>query len=270
MKEIKNKRVTVITPTFNASRMLEKTLESVLRQDYPNLEHVVADAGSSDDTIELLKNYKIKYEQAGKTLVWISEKDKGIYDGVNKASNKSTGDFLIHMEDVFAYDHALTEMVEQLESANADYIFGGLFYQQNGKIIRRWSGKAGNWKLGFTIATPTLLYTRAVWEKHGPYSGNYVSENGQDASDYDFQIKLMKDEELKFVSLPKPLVIYYAGGSSNNNFYYRWLSIKECQKVLRDNRVRHPLFTNICKTGTALFAYLMASRRTIKLEEWMK
>ena len=264
------KKISVITPTFNSSYMLEKTLESVLRQDYLNLEHIIADAGSSDNTVDLLQKYKIKYRQVGKNLIWISEKDNGIYDGVNKASEMSTGDFLLHMEDIFAYDHALTDMVEQLEKANADYVFGGLIYQLNGKIIRKWSGKPGNWELGFMMATPTLLYTRKVWEKHGPYSSDYVSENGQDASDYDFQIKLMKDKELKFISLPKPLVIYYAGGSSNNNFYYRWLCIKECQKVLRNNHARFPLFTNFCKTGIALFAYITAPRTIIELDEWMK
>lgn len=264
------KKVSIITPTYNSSCMLKKTLESVLKQDYVSVEHIVTDGGSKDGSVELLGEYEKKYARAGKSLIWISEKDNGIYDGVNKASQISTGDLLLHMEDVFAYDHALSEMVEQLEIADADYIFGGLLYQQNGRIIRRWSGKSGNWELGFMMATPTLLYTRIVWEKHGPYSGDYVSESGQDASDYDFQIKLMKDKDLKFISLPKPLVIYYAGGSSNNNFKYRWLCIKECQKVLKDNHARFPLFTNLCKTGTALLAYIFASHNKIDLEEWME
>lgn len=264
------KKVSIITPTLNDGKMLRKTLESVLRQNYPNIEHVVADGGSLDDSLEVLKEYEKKYTEAGKKLIWISEKDRGIFDGVNKAVALSSGDLIIHMENIFTNNDILSMMVNQLELTDSDYIFGGLIYHKNGLIIRRWSGKPGNWKFGFMMATPTLLYTRAVWERHGPYSGEYIASNGKDlAADYDFQIKLMSDLNLKFVAIQKPLVIYYAGGTTNANFKSRWLGIKECQKVLKNNHAPFPTLTNICKTGIALCAYIFALKKKVELEEWM-
>lgn len=263
------KKVSIITPTLNDGKMLRKTLESVLRQNYPNIEHVVADGGSLDDSLEVLKEYEKKYTEAGKKLIWISEKDRGIFDGVNKAVALSSGDLIIHMENIFTNNDILSMMVNQLELTDSDYIFGGLIYHKNGLIIRRWSGKPGNWKFGFMMATPTLLYTRSIWDKYGPYSGEYVSSGGQDASDYDFQIKLMKDKKLKFSSIAKPLVIYYAGGSSNNNIHSRWLGIKQNYKILCDNHAFFPAFTLLCRVLIALFAYIFALRQEIELEEWM-
>lgn len=264
------KKISIITPVFNAADMLKHTLESVLRQDYPMIEHVVADGGSTDGSVEILKEYEKKYEESGKKLLWVSEKDNGITDGLNKASKLSSGDLIIYMTDVFAYSHVITEIAEQFRDDDLDYTFGGLIYQRDGRIIRRWSGKPGNWRFGFMIATPTLCYTRSVWEKHGPYSDKYVSSYGQDVSDYDFQIKIMRDKTLKYLAIPKPLVVYYAGGSSNGSFRYRWYCIKECQKVLRDNRVLFPTFTNFCKTLIAMFAYIFASRKKVEFEDWMK
>ena len=259
------KKISIISPVFNPGKMLWRNLESVLRQDYLSVEHVVVDGGSTDGSVDVLKEYERRYEEAGKKLIWISAPDRGISDAVNKASAMSSGDLMIFFIDVFVDDHTISEIVEKFEKDNIDYTFGGLLYQENGRIIRRWSGKPGNWHFGFMLATPTLCYTRSVWEKHGPYSENYICAN-----DYDFQLKLLKDKSLRYQSIAKPLVIYYAGGISNNSFQARWKWIKESQRVLKDNQVPFATFTNCCKTGIALCAYIFASHKKIEMEEWMK
>lgn len=263
-------KISIVSPFYNDKVMLKRTLESVLRQDYANIEHVVADGGSTDGSVDLLKEYEAKYKSAGKELIWVSEKDNGIADGVNKATAMSSGNVIMFMVDVLASSHIITEIMEYFEKRGIDYLFGGLIYQRNGKIVRQWSGKPGNWRFGFMMATPTLCYRRAVWKKHGPYSEKYVSPTGQDVSDYDFQLKLMRDRSLNFQAIRKPLVIYYAGGSSNNNFRYRLACIAECQKALRANNISFPLFTNLCKTLIALFAYTFAPHKKIILESWME
>lgn len=259
------RKISIISTAYNVKNMLRRTLESVLRQDYSNIEHVVADAGSTDGTLEILSEYEKKFAEAGKVLIWRSEQDRGISDGINKATALSSGDFIIVLMDVLVNNHVITEIVELFKNGDIDYVFGGLIYQQDGKVVRQWSGKAGNWRLGFMAATPTLCYTREVWEKHGPYNEKYKV-----AGDYDFQVKIFKDKSLRFKAIPKPLVIYYAGGASNGSFRSRWFCIKECQRILRDNKVVFSMFTNICKTAIALFAYIFASRKTVDFEEWMK
>jgi len=256
--------ISIISPFLNSKDMLKRTLESVLRQDYPNIEHVIADGGSTDGSVEILKEYEKKYEEAGKKLVWISEKDRGTSEAINKAAGMSHGTLMISMQDVFTSDYIVSKIVKTFENNDVDYSFGGLLFHKEGRVIRRWSGKPGNWHLGFMMATPTLCYTREVWKKHGPYSEEYVSAN-----DYDFQIKLFKDKSLKFISIPEPLVIFYAGGMSNGDFSKKWFSFNEGYKVLRHNQVPFAAFTNLFKTAIAMCAYIFASHRQIELEDWM-
>lgn len=259
------KKVSFVTPVYNARDMLRRTLESVLRQDYPNIEHVVVDGGSSDGTIDLLKEYEKKYSLAEKELIWVSEKDNGIWDATNKATDMSSGELIMYAADVFANSQVVSEIVRAFEANDIDYLYGGMLYQRDGKIIRRWSGKHGNWRLGWMAASPTLCYTRETWEKHGPYIEDYKA-----SADYDFQIKLFKDKSLKYLTICAPLVIFYAGGISNGNIKLKWNAIKEGNKILHDNNVKFAVFTTLCKIMTALFAYGFASHERVELEDWMK
>lgn len=258
------KKISFVTPVYNAQDMLRRTLESVLRQDYPNIEHVVVDGGSSDGTVDVLKEYEKKYLAVGKKLIWISEKDNGIWDATNKATDMSSGELIMYATDVFCNLHIISEIVDAFEKNNIDYLHGGMLYQRDGKVIRRWRGKQGNWRLGWMMASPTLCYTRETWEKHGPYIEEYRA-----SADYDFQIKLFKDKSLKCKAICNPLVIFYAGGISNGSIKLKWNAIKEGNRILHDNNVSFPAFTTFCKIVIAIFAYGLASHESVELEEWM-
>lgn len=259
------KKVSIISPVFNAAGMLKRSLESVLRQDYQNIEHVVTDGSSKDGTVELLEEYEKKYAEAGKKLVWVSEEDHGMVDATNKASSIASGELLLFFSDVYANDHIISKIVAAFDEEEVDYVHGGLLYQQDGKIIRTWSGKHGNWRLGWMAAHPTLCFTRSVWEKHGPYVDKYL--NGWD---YDFEIKLFKDKSLKYKTFEEPLIIYYAGGTSNGGLKKKCKSIRDAYFVLRDNNVQFAFFVNFCKTIRGVCSYLLVNRREIELEDWMK
>lgn len=259
------KRVSIISPFYNDRTMLRRTLESVLRQDYLNIEHVVTDGGSKDGSVEILKEYEKKYAEVGKKLVWVSERDGGMIDATNKASRMATGELFLFFSDVYVNDHVISKIVEAFDEEEIDYVHGGLLYQRNGKIIRNWSGKHGNWHLGWMAAHPTLCFTRAVWEKHGPYVDRYL--NGWD---YDFEVKLFKDRALKYKTFEEPLIIYYAGGTSNGGLKGKYKSIKEAYFVLRDNKVKFAFFTNLCKTLRGICSYFFVTRKKVHLEEWMK
>lgn len=82
-------KISVITATFNSGKTLRDTIESVLRQSYTNIEHIIVDGGSKDDTIGIIKRYEPRYEGR---LKWISEPDRGIYDAMNKGIAMATGE----------------------------------------------------------------------------------------------------------------------------------------------------------------------------------
>lgn len=254
--------ITIASAFYNDKKMLALMLKSVLEQTYQNIEYVIADGGSTDGSLELLCEYEDRFRHVGKSLVWKSEKDNGLYAAFNKAASLATGDYLIFGSDPYVNASVFAELAQDLERTDADYVYGGMFFQKNGKIIRSWSGKPGNWKLGWMAATPTLCMKRAVWEKHGPLDENYKS-----ASDYKFQISIFRDSTLTSYPLNRILVMYYAGGTSNGGIKANLYSIWECQKILDESHIRFGWFTNICKTVIAFFAYAFAPHKQIAIEE---
>jgi len=259
------KKISIITPVFNAADMLKRSLESVLRQDYSMIEHVVADGGSNDATVDLLIAFEQKYAEVGKKLIWVSEKDNGMIDATNKASSIASGELLLFCSDVYVNKHVISKIVTAFDNDEIDYVHGGLIYQRDGKAIRNWSGKHGNWRLGWMAAHPTLCFTRSVWEKHGPYVDKYLN-----AWDYDFEIKLFKDKTLRYKTFEEPFVIYYAGGTSNGSMKGKCKSIRDAYYVLKENNVRFAFLTNFCKTLRGICSYLFVSRKKIYLENWMR
>lgn len=254
--------ISVASAFYNDEKMLALTLKSILEQTYQDIEYIVADGGSNDGTVALLKEYEDKFREVGKKLVWKSEKDNGLYEAFNKAASMATGDYLIFGTDPYINRNVFADLAQDLARTNADYVYGGMYFQKNGKIIRCWSGKPGNWRLGWMAATPTLCMKRAVWEKYGPMDEKYKS-----ASDYKFQLSLFRDKALRSYPLNRVLVMYYAGGTSNGGIKANVNSILECNEILRESHVRFGWFTNLCKTAIAFFAYTFASRKQVILEE---
>mgnify|MGYP002523940898 CR=1 FL=1 len=255
-------KISIASTFYNDKKMMKLVLDSVLSQDYSNIEHIVADGGSTDGSVELLQEYEKLYEQAGKTLIWKSERDKGMHDGITKALSKVTGDYLMVGTDPYYDSHTISSIVENITQNDLDYSYGGMVYQRDGVITRSWSGKPGNWRLGWMMANPTLCMKRELYEKYGPYDKTYLS-----AADYKFQVRLFMDKTLKSKSLNKPLVLFYAGGASNNDVKAKMLSIKENFRTMREYKVPFGWFTVLCKIAIALFAYTFHSHKKIAMEE---
>ena len=256
-------RISILSTFYNDKKMLKIMMDSVLKQDYNDIEHVITDGGSTDGSIELIEAYEKKYEQCGKKLVWKSEKDRGLYDGDNKAAELSSGDYIIFGSDPYTNDSVISQICAAIEKENLDYVFGGINFIKDGCIVRQWNGKKGNWHLGWMAANPTLCVRRELWFKYGPYDMTYKS-----AADYKFQVKLFQDSKLKSGSLPFPLVNYYAGGASNGGMKANLISIKENFRIMRECKVFAGWFTVICKIIIAFFAYCFATHKKIDLEDY--
>jgi len=251
-----------IVSTFKDSRyMLKIIIESILSQDYPNVEYIVTDSVSKDGTVELLEEYTEKFKNRGYDLVWVSEPDKNLYEGYNKAIRLVTGEYLLITTNPFYNAAVLSLLMNNLLSEDYDLISGGCVYHKDGKVIRRWSGKGGSWRLGWMASTESICMKTKVIKKHGLMSEKYLC-----ASDYDLQIKIFRDKTLKTKHLETPLVYYFAGGASNGGLKNNLHAIKESYAVLRDNKVWFAWFTLFCKCVTAFFAYTFVSKKDITHE----
>lgn len=255
---MKQPLVSIISVFYNDKEKLKKSISSVLQQDYRSIEHIIVDGGSTDGSVDALKEAEKKYDD--KSLKWISEKDKGISDAANKGLSMMKGKYFVFMTDPYCHSSVITTMVRSIVSGNYDGCYGGLcFVNSENRIIRVWSGKPGNWRLGWMPATPTFLLDTKYYIKYGGLKLQYKA-----GSDYEFDIRLFsREKNLKLVSIREPLVLFYGGGVSNGGVKGNLNGIKESYQALRENKVKFAFFTLMCKMAIAVFSYLFASRKTV-------
>ena len=154
-----NPRVTIITVCFNSEKTIKGTIESVLSQDYKNIEYIVVDADSSDETQNIIKQFEDKIS------LFICEKDNGIYDGMNKGIKNSTGEIIgiLNSDDIYSSNKVISQVVSKLKITNASTLYADLVFVKKdnlNKVMRYWkSGQFSIKKLkkGWMLPHPTFL-----------------------------------------------------------------------------------------------------------------
>ncbi len=240
-------KISIITVCYNSEKTIEDTIKSVLKQTYKNYEYLIIDGKSKDKTLDIIKKYEDKFE--GK-LKYISEKDKGIYDAMNKGIKMSSGDIigLINSDDVLAHKDVFKKINETFEKENCDGVYSNLVLKDINldKIVRKFISKKGNYKLGWYPPHPTLYLKKEVYNKYGNFEINYKI-----AADYDFMVRIMKSKViLKYV--PDNFVYMRVGGVSTSSFKNYRKAFKESYNALKINKVKFPFIVNTIRTIVAL------------------
>lgn len=227
------KKVSVVTMSYNDKEHLEACLNGILAQDYPEMECIVVDGGSTDGTVELLRRLRSEH---GDRFHYISEKDKGLYDALNKGIQMADGDIVGLMCDVYANEHVLSDMVAAIEKQHADGVHGDLDYvSSDGTVVRKWRMGKGKIRSGWMPAHPTLYLKKEVYETYGLYKIDYKI-----AADYEFMIRILKDDKVKLAYIPKVLVKMFHGenSSSTGGIKNYVASLKEGHRALVENDVK--------------------------------
>lgn len=207
-------KVSIITSCFNREKTIAQAIESVLSQDYPNIEYIVVDGASKDNTLAIINRYK------GRISHIISEPDKGMYEGINKGIRAATGDIigLLHSDDFLYSTNTISRIVERFEETQADFIYGnGLFvdFDNTNKVVRNWiGGKYSKWKVrhGWLPLHPTCYIRKACIDKWGLYDESYKI-----AADSDFLFRYLYEANLKVVYLNEYIVRMRMGGLSTDS-----------------------------------------------------
>lgn len=232
--------ISIITATFNSAKTLKDTIQSVLRQTNKDFEYLIIDGGSTDETIDIVKSYESEF--SGR-LKWVSEKDQGIYDAMNKGIKMASGDVvgILNSDDYFTSDDILQTVDNAFKSHEIDAIYGDIHFIRDGapdKCVRYYSSRMFSpfWlRFGFMPAHPSFYCKREVFEKAGLYSLDYKI-----GADYEMMVRLFKRHKIKSLYANKDFVTMRTGGASNNNVRSRLTLIEEDVKACRVNG----LYTN--------------------------
>ena len=233
------KKVSIITTTYNDSANLRKTIQQVEAQDYENIEYIIVDDASKDDTLQVIAEAK---ERFGNRLVWISEKDSGIYDAINKGLRLATGDFIGLCFDQFASPDVISKMVSIMEKEGTDGVHGDLDYVDGEKIVRKWRQGQGNIRTGWMPGHPTLYLKKEVYETYGFYKTDY-----RISADYEYMIRILKDGKVKLSYIPEVLIKMFHGGTSTNGLGAYLEGLKEGHRALKENGVKFAFVTDLLR-----------------------
>jgi glycosyltransferase len=234
-------KVTIITATYNSEHTIESCMNSVLQQSYIDIEYLIIDGASTDGTLTKVNVLSQKNEQ--REIRVISEPDKGIYDALNKGVSLSTGDIIgfVHSDDFLAKKDVLARVVEQFNvNDGVGGVYGDLHYvDKKNKVVRLW--KSRNFKpsllrSGWMPAHPTLFLKKEIYEKHGQFDLAYKI-----AADYDFMLRVLKDEKIRFNYLPTIITKMRVGGASNKSLKNIISKSIEDYKVIKTNQVGFPI-----------------------------
>ncbi len=231
-------KVTVITATWNSSATLRDTMESVLRQTYQDIEHIIVDGGSTDNTMEMVREYEPRYQGR---LRYISEPDRGIYDAMNKGIDMATGDVigLLNSDDFYTSADVVGRVVKALEEDNGvDAVYGDVHYVRDGqldKCVRYYSSQPfhRSWmRFGFMPAHPSFYCRRSVYERYGTFDLSYKV-----AADFENLLRLIFIHRIHTRYMDKDFVTMRTGGASSSGMRSHKMIMKDHLKALKQNRV---------------------------------
>lgn len=230
-------KISIITATYNSAQTLGQTIESVIRQTYPDIEYIVVDGASTDGTQQIVQRYE---SQLRGKMKWLSEKDGGIYDAMNKGIQMATGDIvgILNSDDYFTSDDIIERAADAFNDKNIDAVYGDIHFIRDGqpdKCIRYYSSKRFSpiWlRFGFMPAHPSFYCRREIFKKAGLYKTDY-----QIGSDYEMMVRLFMKHHIKARYLPIDFVTMRTGGASTRNVRSRLQLIKDDVRGCRENGI---------------------------------
>ncbi len=235
-------KVSIITATYNSAATIADSIRSVKQQSYQNIEHIIVDAVSEDDTLSIV------HEMHHGTVV--SEKDKGIYDAMNKGITLANGEIIgiLNSDDYYADDSIIEKVVRLFEATDCDAVYGDLLYvdsDDTAKIKRKWiAGKHSkrSFLFGWMPPHPTFFVKKNIYNKHGVFNLQLGS-----AADYELMLRMIYKQGIKVSYLNEVIVKMRTGGVSNKNLQNRLLANKNDKKAWMINDLKPYWFTIILK-----------------------
>jgi glycosyltransferase involved in cell wall biosynthesis len=235
-------KITIITPTYNSGKTIANTIESIIAQNYPDLEYIIVDGASTDTTKDIISNYKDKLN-----ITLISEPDAGIYDAMNKGVKMATGEIvgILNSDDFFYNAEVLSIINAAFESDDSvDAVYGDLAYvdrNDTSKQTRFWEAgeyQEENLNDGWIIPHPTFFMKKEVYQK----MEKIFNTDFKIAADYELLLRLLKIQKIHVAYIPQTLVTMREGGTSASGLSQRMRGWKELRRAWKVNSLPLPKF----------------------------
>ena len=229
-------KISIITVTYNSAATIRDTLESVKKQDYPNIEHIIIDGASTDNTLQIVKEYP-------SVSRIVSEPDCGIYDAMNKGIKIATGNIIgiLNSDDIFADNSIIGDVAKVFERTEIDAVYGNLSYFRSGeedKVVRLWRTKPYYERFfedGELPPHPTLYVRKEIYDEIGVFRTDYKI-----AADIEFMLRLLKVKKAQSFFLDKIMVKMRLGGESTSGLKSYWTVTLETKRLWAENGLTYP------------------------------
>jgi glycosyltransferase involved in cell wall biosynthesis len=246
-------KVSIVTVVYNNSQTIRCAIESILAQDYPNIEYIIIDGASTDGTIEIVKSY------GDRITKFISEPDRGIYDAMNKGISLASGDIIgiLNSDDFYASTDIISTVVNTMDKLQVDSVFGDLVYVKPDnltKIVRYYPSDKFHPELfayGWEPPHPTFFVKRTAYQKYGLFKTSYKI-----GADFDLMSRFLYKSNISHAYIPKVMVYMRTGGTSTKNLNAIWINIQEVVRACRENGIKTNAVKVSLKYLTKVFQYL--------------
>jgi glycosyltransferase involved in cell wall biosynthesis len=194
--------VSIITPSFNQAEFLEETIKSVLMQDYPHIEYIVMDGGSTDGSVEIIRKYaEAPGEFRHRIHVWVSKQDKGQTDAINKGFNRASGDILawINSDDAYNSKAVGEAVIFLMKNPDVAMVYADCnFIDEQGRVIGKFASRQTDYqklRRGYVhIPQQTMFFRANYWKELGPLDPSFFF-----AMDYDLWVRIAKRAPIKYL-----------------------------------------------------------------------
>src|SRR6266850_3639330 len=247
-------KITIVTVCYNAERTIAETLESVAMQSHHDVENIVIDGASTDNTLKIVERY------AGRLAHVLSEPDHGVYDAMNKGLARASGEVVgfLNADDLYASNDVLSRVVDIMERESLDALFGDVEFfrpEDPTRTVRRYRSarfSPDQIALGWMPAHPALFLRRRVYESYGLFRTDY-----RIAGDFEYCARIFHNNTLVYRSLPETLVRMRTGGISTSGWRNTLLLNREVLRACRENGIDTNILKFFSKYPAKLLEFLV-------------
>ena len=235
-------KISIITVCYNAEDTIGDTIQSVLSQDYKDVEYIIVDGKSTDRTLEIIQSIKSR-------IKLISEKDRGIYDAMNKGINIASGDVIgiLNADDIYKNSQVLTKVMDAFK-ANVSIVYGDIEYVKYddlSNVVRKWKAgvfRTGKFKWGWMPPHPGFFVKKSCYESFGLFNLNLST-----SADYELMLRMLEVHHLSCNYIPKTITSMRVGGASNSSLKNRLIANRNDKKAWTIHPINPFWFTFILK-----------------------